>query len=51
MPMIFFLTARIPGFILPITVRLPDDAMARLEAFLTSRYLIEITGPFSTGGM
>jgi len=33
-------------FILPITVRLQDDALARLETFLTEPYVFETAGQF-----
>jgi len=46
----FFLTACDRCFsIPPITVRLQEDALARLERFLTVLYLFEIAGQFRAG--
>jgi hypothetical protein len=48
LPMKVLLTACI-DFNLPFTLPPQDDALARLETFLTSPYLIEIAGPFPEG--
>jgi hypothetical protein len=45
----FSLTAYVRCFILPITVRLQDDALARLEMFLTFRMSLNLHGCFRLG--
>jgi formate hydrogenlyase subunit 4 len=49
LPYVVLLTAAVRCFILPITVRQQDDALARLGAFLTALYLLEIARLFPAG--